>query len=162
MSTLCFKWSPAFDSSHTWTCHVSVSSSCVTNTFGSPSAGVPGLGPKIHDILSIWMSTSSCQRVAFLHLCSKFVRISYAAGPSILQCQSCQGCLGPPASAIACECPLSSGHFTLALEDLWSLKLVKKCQGHPTSLYIRPQGPKWLRKFKWRTKPTWHAMNIVS
>jgi len=25
-----------------------------------------------------------------------------AAGPSILQCQSCQGCLGPPASAIVC------------------------------------------------------------
>ena len=153
MSTLCFKWSPAFDSSHTWTCHVSVSSSFVTKTFGSPSAGEPGFGPKIHDILSIWMSSSSCQIVAFLHLCSKFVRISYAAGPSILQCQSCQGCLGPPASAIACECPLSLGHFTLALED--------QGQGHPTSLYIRPQRPKWPRKFKWRTKPTWHVMNIV-
>jgi hypothetical protein len=32
--------------------------------------------------------------VDFLHRCSKLIRISYAAGPSILQCKSCHGCLG--------------------------------------------------------------------
>jgi hypothetical protein len=47
-------------------------------------------------------SSSSCRWVAFLHRCSKLVRTSYAAWPSILQCQSCHGSLGPPPSAPSC------------------------------------------------------------
>lgn len=90
----------------TCTCQVSGSSSVVTRTEWSPAE--PEDGVIIHEILSNFIKASSCQCVtclslksrhfaAFLHLCSKFVIISYAAGPSTLQCKSCHGCLGPRA-----------------------------------------------------------------
>lgn len=87
----------------TWTCQFSWSSSLLTRTFSSPSG--PEVGVTIHETRSSLIKASSCLLVtffilksrffAFLHLCSKFVSISYAAGPSILQCKSCQGSLGP-------------------------------------------------------------------
>lgn len=38
-------------------------------------------------------NANSFHLVAFLHRCSKLIRTSYTAGPSILQCKSCHGCL---------------------------------------------------------------------
>lgn len=91
----------------TWTCHLSGSSSFVTLNDGS-SLGTRDEGQSIHGMRSILNNESSCQGdifltrwptrdhfVAFFHLCSKFLSTSCAAGPSILQCKSCHGCLGP-------------------------------------------------------------------
>ena len=72
--------------------------------FDSFKLGREGLS--IHEIRSIFIKASSwkwepllkhslsVRSVAFFHLCSKFIRTSYAAGPSILECKSCHGCLG--------------------------------------------------------------------
>lgn len=104
-----FKWVVRLGCNHwnfsfpTWTCQFSRSSSLLTRTFWSPSR--PDDGETIHETRSSLIKASSCLLVtffilksrflAFLHLCSKFVNISYAAGPSILQCKSCHGSLGP-------------------------------------------------------------------
>jgi hypothetical protein len=86
----------------TCTCQVSGSLSSLTKRAGSPSRGARFKGPKIPSCRSILINSSSCLRVAFLQRCSKLVRTSYAACPSILQCQSCQGSLGPPLSGLYC------------------------------------------------------------
>lgn len=99
----------------TCTCQFSGWSSLETCNVGSssgttvyfPSLGTEIAGLSIHDIRSIFIIESSLQRAIFflsilnsLHLvdffqrCSKLIRTSYAAGPSILQCKSCHGCLG--------------------------------------------------------------------
>lgn len=102
------------ESGKTCTCQFSGSSSLETQTTGSSSGTIEvpsfrylNTGLRIHEMRPIRIKASSCQwvfpfkrklnsfhRVAFLHLCSKFIRTSYAAGPSTLQCKSCQGCLG--------------------------------------------------------------------
>lgn len=91
----------------TWTCQFWGSSSSETHNLGW-SLGTDEEGLSIHEMRSNFIRASSCQRVtllkrcpnsdhfvAFLQRCSKFVSTSYAAGPSILQCKSCHGCLGP-------------------------------------------------------------------
>jgi hypothetical protein len=85
---------------HTCTCQFPGSFSSQTCAFNSSVEG-----ETIQDIRFIFTKVSWCQLTAlltltfhfadFIHLCSKFVSISYAAGPSILQCKSCHGCLGP-------------------------------------------------------------------
>lgn len=72
-----------------------------------PDLELGKVGLSIHEIRSIFIIASSCQWdtflklsansvhfVAFLQRCSKFIRTSYAAGPSIRQCKSCHGCRG--------------------------------------------------------------------
>lgn len=98
----------------TWTCQSSGSLSLEIHKLGSssgtdviPSFDLDREGLRIQEIRSIFIKASSCQRetflinspnsfhfVAFLQRCSKFIRTSYAAGPSTLQCKSCHGCLG--------------------------------------------------------------------
>lgn len=91
-------------SSLTCTCQLSGSSLLITCAL--LSSVLEDEGVTIHEMRSILIKASSCQCVtffnlnsrhfvAFLHLCSKFFKISYAAGPSILQCKSCHACLGP-------------------------------------------------------------------
>ena len=98
----------------TWTCQLSGSFSLETHNSRSSSGTdvVPFFrtdraGLCIQEMRSIFIKASSCQWetllkrspnsfhfVAFLQRCSKFIRTSYAAGPSTLQCKSCHGCLG--------------------------------------------------------------------
>lgn len=91
----------------TWTCQFSGSSSFETHSSGS-SLGISAEGLRIQEMRSSFIKESSCQwdtlfnflpnsdhLAAFLQRCSKLVSMSYAAGPSILQCKSCHGCLGP-------------------------------------------------------------------
>lgn len=61
--------------------------------------------PNISGILSSLSNASSCEAFIFWNPCrfeafnqrsSKLVRTSYAAGPSIRLCKSCQGSLGQP------------------------------------------------------------------
>lgn len=91
----------------TWTRQFWGSSSSETRNTGS-SLELFGAGLSIHEMRSNLIKASSCQRdtllkrwpnsdhfVALFQRCSKLVSTSYAAGPSILQCRSCQGCLGP-------------------------------------------------------------------
>lgn len=102
--------------SQTCTCQFSESFSLEMYNLGSSggtivyftSLGTGGrAGLSIQDIRSILIIASSCQSdifflimansdhlVAFFQRCSKFIRTSYAAGPSILLCKSCHGCLG--------------------------------------------------------------------
>lgn len=78
----------------TWTCQVS----------GSLSFRyIKSLKPMISGILWIFNNESSdffnlltpLRFAAFNQRSSKFIRTSYAAGPSILAYKSCHGCLGP-------------------------------------------------------------------
>lgn len=61
--------------------------------------------PPMSEILSIFSNESSFETFIFRSVVifnalnqrsSKLVRMSYAAGPSILECKSCHGCLGQP------------------------------------------------------------------
>ena len=82
----------------TWTFQVSESKSLCRKSAGSPLIGARFEGLIRFSRRSISSSSSSCNLVAFLQRCSKLVKTSYAACPSILQCQSCHGSLGPPLS----------------------------------------------------------------
>lgn len=98
----------------TWTCQRSGSCSLQIHKLGSsfgtdavPFFKADTSGLCIQEMRSIFIKASSLQwvatffsspnsfhLVAFFQRCSKFIRTSYAAGPSTLLCRSCHGCLG--------------------------------------------------------------------